>query len=62
MSGGEVPQTTEWCLLGARLLMASPRKFNEFMELLREHVEFHELLGKRWKIRSSLDLDLPRDS
>jgi len=42
--------------------MSCPRAFYEFMAQLRDAVEFHQMLGKRWKIKASLDPTLPQDS
>lgn len=56
MRGGEASETTEWCLLGARLLLLCPEKFNEILDALRETVGVHEVLGAQWKIDASLVL------
>jgi hypothetical protein len=56
MRGGEASGTTEWCLLGARLLLLCPEKFEEILSALRDTVGVHETLGVQWKIKATLVL------
>lgn len=56
MVGDQASDSTEWCLLGARLLMLCPEKFQEFLDALRDTVGLHEVVLANWKINATLAL------